>query len=381
MGPDHRIAESGVSGMKPIARSSATRIVAPLLALIVACSIWFGRTTENDFRKRIAEAEKTRQWPQAEILWDTFVRRYPGSLTPDDLVRQARCALMLDKPAKARKSLDAWLRTERDGTEGWQLSIEIRRALGDSDGVNEIMREMLRSAEARRSMPLLSAATFGILTAMNAEESRERLRRWANAEPDSPLAESWSIARRIEDTDLDGPIGAGSLKEASELAQKWPNDPDVRRVYVEFLFLLGDYEAVKRAMDQWPAEARDSIPWSRLAGRRSLEVDNDPKEAIRHFRSVLERMPQDWRTHYRLARALAGAGLHEEAQAQARRTVEVREMLDPTSLEKILDTTFKKGKPPSPTKLIELLRRIGQTELAQAWLEWYDAERLISKVR
>lgn len=381
MGLDHRIAESGGSGMKPFVRSNAPRILAPLLALILACSIWFGRATENDFRKQIAEAEKSRQWPEAETLWDTFVSRYPGKLTPDDLVRQARCALMLDKPAKARRSLDAWLRTDRGGTEGWQLSIEIRRALGDSDGVNEVMREMLRSDEARRSMALLSAATFGILTAMNAEESRERLRRWAKSEPDSPLAEAWSLARRIDDSDLEGPIGAGSLEEVTALAQKWPNDPDVRRVFVESLFLQGDYEQVKRAMDQWPAEARDTIAWARLEGRRSLEVENDPGAAIPHFRSVLERVPQDWRTHYRLARAMAGAGQHEEAQAQARRTVEIRELLDPTSLEKVLSTTFAKGKPPSPTKLIELLRRIGQAELAQAWLEWYDAERLISKVR
>ncbi|MBI1325040.1 tetratricopeptide repeat protein [bacterium] len=367
--------------MKPFARWNASLFVAALLALILACSIWFGRASEIDFRKRIAEAERTRQWQKAETLWDTFVHRYPGSVTPDDLVREARCALMLDKPAKARRSLDAWLRTEREGTEGWQLSIEIRRALGDSDGVNEIMREMLRSDEARRSLALLSAATFGILTAMNAEESRERLQRWAKAEPDSPLAEAWALARRIEDSDLAGPIGAESLEEVSALAQKWPNDPDVWRVYVESLFLQGDYEEVKRASNQWPAEARNSIAWARLEGRRALEVENDPERAIPHFRSVLERVPQDWRTHYRLARALAGAGRHEEAQAQARRTVEIRELMDPISLEKVLDATFTKGKPPGPTKLIELLRRIGQTELAQAWLEWYDAERLISKVR
>lgn len=367
--------------MKPFARSSVPRIVLPLLALIVASSIWFGRSTESDFRKRIAEAEKTRQWLRAEELWDTFVLRYPNASMPDDLVRQARCALMLDKPGKALRSLDAWQRTDREGVEGWQLSLEIRRALGDTDGVNAVMLEMLRSAEARRSVTLLSVATFGILTAMNAEESRERLRRWAKAEPDSPLAEAWSLARRLDDSDLDGPIGAGSLEEVSALARKWPSDPDVRRVFVESLFLQGDYEELKRAMDQWPAEARDSVAWARLEGRRSLEVENDPERAIPHFRSVLERVPQDWRTHYRLARALAGAGRHEEAQAQARRTVEIRELLDPDSLEKILDTTFTKGKPPSPTKLIELLRRIGQTDLAQAWLEWYDAERLISKVR
>jgi len=123
--------------MKPFARWSVSRIAAPLLALILAGSIWFGRSNENDFRKRIAEAEKVRQWTQAETLWDKFADRYPEALTTDDLVRRARCALMLDKPAKARRSLDAWLRTDRTGTEGWQLSIEIRRALGDSDGVTQ----------------------------------------------------------------------------------------------------------------------------------------------------------------------------------------------------------------------------------------------------
>lgn len=367
--------------MKPFARWSVSRIAAPLLALIVAGSIWFGRSNENEFRKRIAEAEKVRQWTQAEALWDKFAERYPEAMTSDDLVRRARCALMLDKPAKARRSLDAWLRTDRTGTDGWQLSIEIRRALGDSDGVNTIMREMLRSAESRRSVVLLSAATFGILTAMNAEESRERLSKWAKAEPDSPLAEAWSLARRMEDSDLDGPIGVASMQEVADLVRRWPEDPDVRRVFVESLFLQGDYEAVNHAMAQWPAEARDTVAWSRLEGRRALEVQNHPKDAIPHFRSVLDRVPQDWRTHYRLSRALAGAGQQQQAQEQARRTVEIRELLEPASLAKILGSTFTKGKPPTPTKLIELLRRIGQTDLAQAWLEWYDAERLISKVR
>lgn len=367
--------------MKIFAQRSASRIGAALLVLIVAGSIWFGRSTESDYRKRIAEAEKARQWPRAEALWDSFADRFQDAQSSDDLVRRARCALMLDKPAKARRLLDAWLRTDRVGTEGWQLSLEIQRALGDSDGVNTIMREMLRSAEARRSVALLSVATFGILTAMNAEDSRERLLKWAKAEPDSPLAEAWSLARRMDDSDENGPIGAASLEDVAALSRKWPKDPDVRRVFVESLFLQGDYEGVKRAMDQWPAEARDTVAWARLEGRRSLEVENDPERAIPHFLRVLERVPQDWRTHYRLARSLAGAGRHEEARAQARRTVEIRELLDPTSLEKILNETFRKGKPPSPTKLIELLRRIGQTELAQAWLEWYDAERLISKIR
>jgi hypothetical protein len=367
--------------MKPFARWKTLRLVIPTVIVLLVGLILLGRRTESDFRKEIAEAEKAREWGEAEALWDRFAARYPASRTPDDLVRHARCELILDKPAKARGLLDAWMRTDRPGTEGWQLSIELRRALGDGDGVNLVMRDMLRSPEARRSAALLTVATFGILTAMNAEESQERLRRWAETEPESPMATVWLLARQFEEFDLGGGSGSGSFDEADKLAARWPSDPDVLRIYVESLFLRGDYEKVRLTMDRWPEDLRDSVAWSRLSGRRALEVDKDPGTAILHFRNVLAKIPHDWRTRYRLSRALSGAGQAEEARVEAKRTVEIRELLDPSGLEAKLKEAFPKGSQPVPSKLIELLTRIDQTELARAWSEWYEAEKLISKIR
>jgi tetratricopeptide (TPR) repeat protein len=353
-----------------------------MVLLVIASIVWFSRPTEVDYRKRIAEAEKERRWDEASSLWYGFEGDFPDRLSASDFVRWARSELVLDRPAKAQALLDRWRRADDRNSEGWQLSIELRRALGDADGVNRLVRESLREPEARRSPGLLTVSTFGLLTVMDPVESRARLERWAKAEPDSPLARAWILQRSLEEVDATGQNGVETLQQARDLVRTWPGDSETRRVLVEALFVQGEYEEIRREMANWPEDdSRESIAWLRLEGRRRLEIENDPKSAIPFFESVVARMPQDWRSRYRLSRALAGANRVEEARKEATRTVEIRELLEPAGLERILKEAFPQGKPPNPEKLNTLLRKIDQVELAQAWGEWQKAEKLISSLK
>lgn len=368
--------------MKSVERRTLLLFAVPIVFFAVVSIVWITRPTEVDYRKRIAKAEKERRWNEAITLWYGLESDFPQSLTASDYVRWARGELVLDRPAKAQSLLDRWREAGDRDPEGWQLCIELRRALGDADSVNRLVRESLRDTEARRSPGFLTVSTFGLLTVMDPVESRARLERWAKAEPDSPLARTWILQRSLEEIDATGQNGVETLQQARELARTWPGDAETRRVLVEALFVQGEYDEIRREMANWPEDdSRDSTAWLRLEGRRRLEIENDPKSAIPFFESVVARMPQDWRSRYRLSRALAGANRVQEARKEATRTVEIRELLEPAGLERILKEAFPQGKPPNPEKLNILLRKIDHVELAQAWDEWLEAEKLISSFR
>jgi len=376
----------GVTGLKSLDRRTILRSAALLLAasLLIAgmAIVWFMESHETILRRQIGEAEKVRNWIEASSLWDRYELEYPENLTSEDFVRRARCELVLNRPATAQKMLDRWKSFDRRDPSGWQISVELRRALGDMDGVNRQIREALRDADARRLPSFLTVSTFGLLTVMDPAESRSRLERWAKTEPDSPLSRTWLIQRSLEEVDATGQLGAETLQQARELAKKWPGDSEIRRVLVEALFVQGDYESIRQEMKQWPADdSRDAVGWLRLEGRRLLEIEKDAAGAVPLFESVLTRMPQDWRSRYRLSRALAGAGRAAEARKEATRTVEIRELLEPASLEPVLKEAFPRGKPPNPVKLIVFLQKIEQVELAQAWQDWRVAEKLFESLR
>ena len=51
--------------------------------------------------------------------------------------------------------------------------------------------------------------------------------------------------------------------------------------------------------------------------RWQLDYEGRPDEALAAFRRALEELPHDWRTRYRLARALEAVGRRDEARAPA----------------------------------------------------------------
>ena len=125
----------------------------------------------------------------------------------------------------------------------------------------------------------------------------------------------------------------------------------------------------RAALDAWPGPEsdRDARYW-RLRGRWDLEYDHEPGRAVEAFRKVLADQPHDWRTRYRLARALRQEGRDKEASVEAESVQRTREVLDPLTLGPRLDSALGRLNDPSfRLELAEICKRAGLSRLADVW--------------
>ena len=155
-----------------------------------------------------------------------------------------------------------------------------------------------------------------------------------------------------------------------------PDHTAARDALVTALADAGEPERGRPILLEWPASARDARYW-RLLGRWDLEYDNRPAEAATAFRTALEEAPQDWRSWYRLARALRALGREEESRQAAETVRRIRGALDPLQLRPLLDTRLRHlGDPASLEELAGLCKRAGLARLGEAWHdEAQNAER------
>ena len=108
----------------------------------------------------------------------------------------------------------------------------------------------------------------------------------------------------------------------------------------------------------------------RLRGRWELEYDNRPAEASTAFRTALKEAPQDWRSWYRLARALRTIGRGEESRQAAETVSRIRGALDPLLLRPLLDESLGHlGDKASLEEIAGLCKRAGLARLGEAWRE------------
>ncbi len=129
----------------------------------------------------------------------------------------------------------------------------------------------------------------------------------------------------------------------------------------------GEPEAGRKLLETWPLEQRDGRFW-RLRGRWDLEHDHRPDQAVTALQAALVDFPQDWRIHYRLARALQRVNRPEEARREAETVGRIRELLDPLTLGPKLDAAFShRDEPAAFQTLANLCARAGLTRLAGVW--------------
>ena len=130
----------------------------------------------------------------------------------------------------------------------------------------------------------------------------------------------------------------------------------------------GEPERGRSLLDEWPANARDARYW-RLRGRWDLEYDHRPLEAAKAFRAALAELPQDWRSWYRLARALRVLGREDESREAAETVSRIREVLDTLVLGPRLAAAVDHLDDASTLNdLATLSTRAGLVRLGQAWL-------------
>ena len=347
-------------------------LLIPSVYLIASLS-----NTENKLRLAIEKTAKANQFAESEKAWQKLSIARPESVTAKDRVAWATAALRADHPGAALSILDQWKSASPEMPDGWLLLLDLLRVLGDADQFSSELNALLQTPVARRTSSVLSSATLGLLTDLDQSDVRSRLKKWVEKEPDQPLAQAALLLRYATNPLPDDPSRDVRLQEARELLQRFPQSLMARSALVETLFNSGLYEEAAEALEGWPQAGRNSTAWHRLQGRRLQDQDQNPAAAVTEFQQVLKSMPHDWKTRYRLARALKASGSPDEANLQARRMTEIREMLEPTALEPILKRAIPKGRPPEPSPLIELLQRLQLHELAKSWLYWQTSQRLM----
>ena len=134
-------------------------------------------------------------------------------------------------------------------------------------------------------------------------------------------------------------------------------------------------------LDEWPESGRDARYW-RLRGRWDLEYDHRPEQAALAFQKALAELPHDWRSWYRLARALRMLYRDRESHEAAEMEGRIREVLDPLLLEPRLNAAFDQMDDVGARRdLARLCQQVGLKRLADAWRRKYPTKPSLKPVR
>jgi len=280
---------------------------------------------------------------------------------------QAKAALAMGRAADGLRALEKAAERNPSNPEPWLLQLEIFRvedrpvdALGVGwKGYDAVPRP------ARRG--ILRALTLALLTETPDELARTTLQRWVAADS-TDLEARVALLRRMAASPRDGDLPRSArIETLEELLSRHPESISTRQALIEELADSGASRRAQEVLDDWPSRARDAR-FDQEAGRLSLDFDRHPERAAEVLKRALETLPQDWKIHYRLARALAALGEKTEARGEADRVGALREILDPDRLAKRLDAALSDlEKPQARADLADLCRSVGFDRLADAW--------------
>lgn len=286
---------------------------------------------------------------------------------------EARKALANGQAAKAERALAHASRRDPVDPEPWMLRMELLRLEDRQVEAQRLGWEAYSAVQGASRRAILREITLALLADTPDDLARETLARWIEADPsdiDSRVALLQRIAASPRATDPDRIARVDSLRK---IVEEHPDHIGAREALVLALADSGDPDQGRSVLAGWPEAGRDAR-YFRLAGRWDLEYDRLPTRAAESFREALKELPHDWRTRYRLARALRNAGLPEEAKRVATEVERLREVLDPVVLGRRLDHDLATlDEPKSRLDLADLCTRAGLTKLGDAWK--LDAEQ------
>jgi Flp pilus assembly protein TadD len=336
-----------------------------LLLLLIAV---YGRLVGESparMQSRAEEAARSGDWATSLRYWRAInATKAAGSVTN---LGEARACLALGRAAQAEHSLHQAVTAQPADPDPWRLLLEILRV---EDRMLEAQRIGWRAydqvrPEARRAV--LLELTLSVLADLPDELVRTTLRRWVNAD-DADIDARIALLQRITaQPRAADPNRKSLLAELEALLAKHPDHIAAREVLVTALADTGEPERGHTLLDGWPELTRDARYW-RLYGRWKLEYDHRPDLAVAAFRTVVVELPQDWRSWYRLARALRILGREDESREAAKTVSRIREALDPLVLGPRLDAAFDHLDDPLALRALAMLcDRAGLIRLAAAW--------------
>ena len=303
----------------------------------------------------------------AVAIWAVRSRSGPA---PKD---EAAEALARGEAARAERALirAGWLAPA--DPEPWLLRLEILRVEDRQVEAQRVGWLAYRAVGDRDRRIVLRAMTLALLADPPDDLARSTLARWVEADPQDVAAQVALIQRIAASPRAGDPDRAARVAALSRIVSAHPEHVEAREALVLALADAGEPDHGRSVLGAWPEASRDAR-YHRLRGRWDLEYDHAPARAVESFRASLEELPQDWRTCYRLARALRNAGKYAEANRAAEAVERLREALDPLAMGRRLDRDLADlDDAKSRLDLADLCERAGLKRLAEAWRR--DAEK------
>ncbi len=316
-------------------------------AMVLAVLLLFrslGREDVAGLQGRAAAAAQANKWVLALELWRR-VNTTVGA-TGTTYLGEGRACLALGRAAQAERALRNATAAAPSSSEAWLLLLEILRVedrLVDAFALGwEALDHVLPAARPQ----LLRELTLAALTDVPDDVARGSLQRWIGADPgdiDARVALLWRMGAEPR---ADDPQRESRLTQLGELLSSHPEHVNAREALVTALADAGEPEAGRKLLETWPVAKRDGRYW-RLRGRWDLEDDHRPEQAVTALQAALADFPQDWRIHFRLARALQIVNRPVEARREAETVSRIRELLDPLTLGPKLDAAFSHPEEPA----------------------------------
>lgn len=340
------------------------------LGLLIAMSAsaalaGWAATRQQRWASRAVQAGTRGDWAESARLWDGYHRRFPPSA--NSWRDEAAAALAAGRAAQAERALRQATAAEPNLVEPWLLRLEICRVEDRALDALRIGWAAYEAVPPTDHPAVLRGLTLALLADTPEDLVRASLTGWIEADPDD-LEARLALLRRQAAAPRDGdPTRAERIVMLDLWLREHPGHPGVREALVLELADAGEPRRGWEVLEGWPAPARDAR-YDRLLGRWKLDYQSQPGEAVEALRRALQPLPHDWRTRYRLARALEAAGHHTEAMAESVQVNALREALDPASLGPRLDADLQRlEQPEARIDLSNLCRRLGLTRLAGAW--------------
>lgn len=353
------------------ARRATRRAVGTSLLVLLAggSGVWMW-TRPSRLRGWAEAAAKAGDWSRAQSAWHAF--NTTPNATSATLVAEARAALALGRAGAAEETLARASKTNPANPEPWRLRLEIRRVENRPLDALAVGWAALDAVPPHARRSVLKGLTLALLADLPDDLARKTLARWAetSTDRDARVALLQRIAAMPRGSD---PPRADRIAELRDILREAPDHRDAREALVTALADAGEPDLGRQVLDAWPGPepTRDARYW-RLRGRWDLEYDHHPDRAVDALRRALADLPHDWKTRFRLARALHAAGLEDDARREAELVSRTREALDPARLGRRLSADLDRPDHPAASQadladLADLCTHAGLTRLAEAW--------------
>lgn len=343
---------------------SLTVCLIGLVAMGAAVAGWMA----TRYERLVHQARRTGEsgdWAASAMLWRRINRTYTP--TADSFRDEARAALAAGRAAQAATALRRSLELEPAQADPWLLLLELLRLEDQPLEASLVGWRAYLAVGPQDRAAILRNLTLALLADTPEDLARATLASWVASDPND-LDAQVALLRRQAASPRDGdPTRAERIARLTGLLEAHPTHLGLREALIVDLADAGEPGPGRILLDGWPEQERDAR-YFRLQGRWLQDYEARPADAVEAFRQALVALPHDWRTRYRLSRALKASGFHEEAQAEALKVATLREAMDPTTLGPRLDRDLEHiTTSEARIDLANLCRRLGLTRLGEAW--------------